>query len=332
MRKRFLMVVALIVALSVPLRLSALAAEASDSLPAELFLADGAEVSDLSWLNQTYSLGGSVMTGEITLSFVPVSKYSSLCYTARIQVGSSVYYYPTHPTSGQNINTANATLFYITNDSVIHFGLVDLYQQNDGRPSYFIEGLWSFIALLSLCNGGYTFGGGGGDSPDYTAILNQISNKLNAIQSGSSSDFTEVTQLLNQVVSGNASVQKAVTDMQSAMVDVITSNTTAVDNLGDELQQRWEDAMTTLDEGLTAQAEAMKDVNDRLDGMETALMDSVGGDFKIDSSASGSVESVGTEGFEVISSMLDQMLSSFSWISSLVAVFLMIVLAKRILT
>ncbi len=70
MRKRFCMVAALIVALSVPLRLSALAAEASEELPSELFLADGAEVSDLSWLSQTYSLGGSVMTGNITLSFI----------------------------------------------------------------------------------------------------------------------------------------------------------------------------------------------------------------------------------------------------------------------
>lgn len=72
MRKRFLMVVALMVALSVPLRLSALAADASEELPveasedvpvdvsevhsvedlpAELFSVDSLTVSDVSWLN-----------------------------------------------------------------------------------------------------------------------------------------------------------------------------------------------------------------------------------------------------------------------------------------
>lgn len=334
MRKRFCMVVALIVALSVPLRLSALAAEASEELPSELFLADGAEVSDLSWLSQTYSLGGSVMTGEIQLSFV---KYSGnlndslfTAYDAKIQVGSQVYYFPSDSVR-VNPSYPSCHLFSIydsrSSGLYIFFGSAGL-----GDHSFFIETLWSFIALLCLCNGDYTFGGGGEEGPDYTAILNQISDKLNSIQSGNSSDFSEVSELLNQVISGNAAVQQAVTDMQSAMVDVITSNTAAVDNAGAELQQRWDDAMATLDEGLTAQGQAMQDVNDRLDSMESALMDSVGGEFKIDSSASGSVDSVGSEGLETISSMLDQMLSSFSWIAALVSVFLMIVLAKRILT
>ncbi len=333
MRKRFCMVVALMVALLFPLRLSALAAEAPveqtvDELPAEIFAGDVVEVNDLSLFSQSYSFSNGVMSGLVKLRFeIAVDSNGQHVYVdgwrfyyAVITVGSDSYYFP----------------YYYQYNNDVDGQLFSVYGLSDGRyiirfNNNLMNSLWSFIALLSLCNGGCTFGGSG-VSIDYTSILNQISDKLNAIQSGNSSNLSQVTQLLNQVVSSNASVQQAVKDMHSAMVDVITSTNTAVDNLGDELQQRYDDAMSTLDEGLTTQGEVMKDMTGRMDSMETALKDSVGGSFQIDSSASGSVDSVGTEGFEVISSTLDQILSSFSWISSLVAVFLMIVLAKRILT
>lgn len=344
MRKRFLMVVALMVALTFPLRVSALAAGASEELPVDASMELPVEASevqpveaipdelsscecyftdDISFLSQTYSVSSGISFTFIHHPEYPYPSGTWVPHIAEIHYFSDVLYYPYY--SSLSSDTSFACIYYV---QVIPSGGFYLYFDED-----YIRNLWSFIAVLCLSTDGYTFGGGGsGDSIDYTAILNQIVDKLNAIQSGNSSDLSEVTQLLNQVVTSNASVQQAVNDMHSALVSVITSTNSAVDNLGDELQQRFDDAMTTLDEGLTAQSQVLQDMTGRMDSMETALKDSVGGSFQIDDSASGSVDSVGTEGFEVISSTLDQMLSSFSWISALVGVFLMIVLAKRILT